>query len=87
MAYKLLWEHRAQDDLKRLEKSIATRIIGKVTGHLAKDPLNLATALKGALAGLHRYRVGDYRVIIAIDLADRLIMVLRVAHRKNVYEK
>ena len=86
MAYKLFWEIRAQEDLRCLDKAAARRIINKVAGHLPKDPLNLATAMKGNLTGLYRYRVGDYRVIFALDLEHQAVKVLRIGHRKNVYD-
>ena len=86
MAFKLLWNAAAQDDLKRLGPASAKRIIDKVAGHLVKDPINLATPLKGNLAGLHKYRIGDYRAIIAINLADQDIRILRIGHRKDVYK-
>jgi mRNA interferase RelE/StbE len=42
--------------------------------------------LKGELAGLFRYRVDDWRVLYRIDNdADRVI-ILTIAHRREVYE-
>ena len=34
----------------------------------------------------YRIRVGDYRVIYAIEDEEITIFVMKVAHRKNVYE-
>jgi len=42
--------------------------------------------LTGQLAGLFRYRVGDWRVIFSVDDAARKANVLVVAHRSEVYE-
>ena len=42
--------------------------------------------LSGALAGRLRYRVGDWRVIYAIDDRARHVNVLIIAHRSEVYE-
>lgn len=33
----------------------------------------------------YRIRVGDYRVVYAIDDGDRLVLVARIAHRRDVY--
>jgi mRNA interferase RelE/StbE len=38
------------------------------------------------LAGLVRYRVGDWRVIYQIDDAAQRVLVLSIAHRREVYE-
>lgn len=40
------------------------------------------------MAGLWRYRVGDYRIVVSIqdDKVLVLVLVVRIAHRKDVYE-
>ncbi|MEI7669086.1 MAG: hypothetical protein WCJ33_03285 [Pseudomonadota bacterium] len=38
MKYKLLWDEGALDDLKKIGKSEATRIIKKVESYLVKNP-------------------------------------------------
>jgi len=43
--------------------------------------------LKGELSDLWRYRVGDYRIICTIEDEKIEILVLRIAHRKEVYKK
>ncbi len=43
-------------------------------------------ALKGNLAGLYRYRMGDYRVIYSIEDKVVLVFVIAIAHRSEVYE-
>lgn len=42
--------------------------------------------LTGELAGLFRYRVGDWRVVYRIDDGARRVLVLVIAHRREVYE-
>jgi mRNA interferase RelE/StbE len=37
------------------------------------------------MAGLWRYRIGDYRTICSINDAQGAVLVLRVAHRKDAY--
>ena len=52
------------------------------------DPLTSAKALSGALSGVSRYRIGNYRALFEID-SDRtlsVLIVLRVKHRKEVYD-
>jgi len=41
--------------------------------------------LKGGLTGLRRVRVGAYRVVYEIDEGEVQILVVRVAHRREVY--
>jgi mRNA interferase RelE/StbE len=42
--------------------------------------------LKGRLAGLSRFRVGDYRVVYLINESARTVTVVTIAHRRDVYE-
>jgi mRNA interferase RelE/StbE len=42
--------------------------------------------LKGEFAAYRRYRVGDWRVIYRIEEARRRVIVLDIAHRRDVYE-
>ena len=32
-----------------------------------------------------RIRVGDYRIVYAIDDAEDLVLIARIAHRRDVY--
>jgi mRNA interferase RelE/StbE len=51
---------------------------------LSKNPESYP-ALKGKLAGLRKFRIGDYRIIYAILEHD--VIILRIGHRKEVYRK
>lgn len=42
--------------------------------------------LKGELAGRYRYRVGNYRVMYRIEDDKRVVIVLLIKHRKDIYE-
>jgi mRNA interferase RelE/StbE len=42
--------------------------------------------LSGKLAGLVRYRVGDWRVLYRIDDEASQVLVLSIANRREVYE-
>ncbi len=35
----------------------------------------------------YKLRVGDYRVIMDIDKGKLLILVIKIGHRRNIYEK
>lgn len=80
--------HNALKDLKRLDKATARRILSKLEVNIAlPDPLLRAKPLQGKLAGLYRYRVGNYRVIFSQDKDGTLLVytVFTVKHRKDIY--
>nr|WP_284047707.1 type II toxin-antitoxin system RelE/ParE family toxin [Halomonas gemina] len=49
-------------------------------------PRQLGNPLRGELTEFWRYRVGDYRVICQVQDDRLVILVVRAAHRKDVYE-
>lgn len=83
--YKVVWKEKAKKQLNRLDKPTAQRIRDKVTNYLVKDPFNLGKPLLHAYKGLHRYKVGDYRVIYQIKETELLIIVATAGHRKEIY--
>jgi mRNA interferase RelE/StbE len=64
---------------KEIEKFISQRLL------LCEDPRVLGKPLKGNLVEYWRYRVGDYRIVCKIEDDELVILVVRVAHRREVY--
>jgi len=83
--FKVIWHEDAVEDLKKLDKPVARRIINKVKNHLRGNPKKMGKPLKGQFRGLLRYRVGDYRVIFVLDYESKELMILAVNYRKNIY--
>lgn len=74
--------------LSKLDKQTAKRITSKIREVSQLDDPRLAgKALTGSLVGLWRYRVGDYRVICDIEDGVMVILVVDVAHRREVYRR
>ncbi len=87
MIYNAIWHEDALKDLQKLDRLDAKKIVEKVKIHLLLDPTKFSVPLKGTLKGFYRYRVGNYRVIYAIDFKEREILVLFINHRKDIYRK
>lgn len=45
----------------------------------------VGSALKGQLRGRRRIRVGDYRVVYEIQDVKLVVLVVGVAHRRDIY--
>jgi mRNA interferase RelE/StbE len=86
LIYSIQWHEVAINDLKNLDRQTQKKIIARVKDYLSKDPLSLGKPLKGIFKGLYRYRYGPYRIIYAIDRGSVVILILRIADRKDVYE-
>lgn len=78
------WERRAFKELSRIPGKDRGRIVAAVET-LATDPLR-GKLLAAEWKGLRRLRIGRYRVIYAFDGEVLMISVVRVGHRKEVYE-
>ena len=83
--YKVVYLDGVENDLKKLDKPIIKKILTRIETYLAQDPKELGKSLTGNLSGYWRYRWGDYRVIYKISEKEILILVLKIAHRKEVY--
>lgn len=84
-AYKLT--ERALKDLRRLSETDRRRIFRYLDGRIATedDPRRFGKALRGDLAGLWRYRVGDCRIICEIRDGELVVLVVTVGNRRDVY--
>jgi mRNA interferase RelE/StbE len=83
-SYRIEWKASAVRELKRLDRSVISRI-AEAVGHLAQRPFPQGCRkLKGS-ADTYRIRVGDYRVVYEVVEHRLVIEVVRVRHRKDVY--
>jgi mRNA interferase RelE/StbE len=82
LAYDVVWHERVKEDLAALRKEDAERIIAGIKERLVQDPLGLSKPLKGIFKGLQRHRVGDYRIVFAVDHEKRRLIILHVKHRR-----
>jgi mRNA interferase RelE/StbE len=77
----------AERQIKKLDRSAPALIVRFLRERLkpAASPRQLGKPLRGDKGGLWRYRVGDYRLICQIQDEKITVLVLEVAHRKDVY--
>jgi len=85
LAYDVIWHEKVKADLGSLTKQDASRVLARIKDQLLPDPGAAGKPLKGAFKGLYRYRVGAYRIIYAVDHAERRVIILHVKHRKAAY--
>ena len=80
--YQIEWKEHAIQNIEKLESSTAKRIIKKVE-ELSQNPCSKDIKRLKGIEGF-RLRVGDYRVIFEIE--GNTIYVLKVGHRKHIYD-
>lgn len=84
MTYEIRLKRSAAKELKKLPKAVAKRILVKIY-LLADDPTPASSKKLVGRPG-YRLRVGDYRVLYHIDNDILIIDVVKVGHRRDVYD-
>lgn len=84
MTYNIVFSDIALRQLKKMEKNVQERIIAALE-RIRIRPETYVTKLVGDPG--YRLRVGDYRIIMDIDKKELQILVLKVGHRKNIYDR
>ena len=84
-AGRLDFTRNADKAMRKLDKGVAARVFDELD-EIAKleDPRSRGKALTGNLSGVWRYRVGDYRILCDINDGRLVILVVDVAHRREV---
>ncbi|MEK6951870.1 MAG: type II toxin-antitoxin system RelE/ParE family toxin [Nanoarchaeota archaeon] len=82
--YELIFTDKAKKQFLKLEKQTQERI-GSVLERIKLRPEHFVEKLVGEQG--YKLRVGDYRIILDIDKNRLIILILKVGHRKNVYDK
>jgi len=87
LTWRIVYSKLAEKQLDGLPRETALRIRKFMEERVAgmQMPRVLAVKLSGAYEDRFRYRVGDYRVICAIEDRTLIILVVQVAHRREVY--
>ncbi|MBI1904643.1 MAG: type II toxin-antitoxin system RelE/ParE family toxin [Rhodocyclales bacterium] len=87
MAWTIEYTDTATDQLRKLDRQTARRIVDYMDARIAplEDPRSTGKALTGPLGGLWRYRVGDCRVICDIQDGALRVLVLQVGNRREIY--
>jgi mRNA interferase RelE/StbE len=83
--YRTVFAPEARDELGKISRDIALRILAKLT-ELETDPYGLSTTALVSQPDRRRLRVGDYRIIYTVEADQLVIWVVHVGHRSTVYD-
>jgi len=89
LVWRIEFDSAVEGDLKKLDPQAQRRILHYLREKIAtdKDPRRFGASLRRELAGLWKYRIGDFRVICRIEDKRIVVYVIRVGHRKEVYRR
>ena len=81
--YEIKFGKKALEEWSKLEQDLKERIWNKLQT-CKENPFHFLEHLED-MEG-YKLRIGDYRAIIDVDNSLKIIWVLKVGHRKNIYE-
>jgi mRNA interferase RelE/StbE len=83
--YRVFFRRSAVRELHKIPTRDLRRIVSRIK-LLARDPRPHGDE---KLVGQERYRIrqGDYRIVYSVQDEDRTVWIVRVGHRRDIYEK
>jgi mRNA interferase RelE/StbE len=76
----------AKRDLNRLKEAAALAVMETIH-HIADAPRRMGKPLRLELEGLWSARRGPYRVIYRIHEPERLVQIITIDHRADIYRR
>jgi len=85
--WRVEFDRAAVRELRKLGADAEARVLRYLRERISgsEDPRRLGHSLTGDRKGLWRYRVGDYRIVAAIEDDRFIVLVVAVGHRREVY--
>lgn len=85
MKYQIVFRQSVKKDIRRIPGVVLARLQEALRG-LQENPFpHDCKKLRGA-ESVYRIRVGNYRIVYEVTSTIRIITVIRIGHRKNVYQ-
>jgi mRNA interferase RelE/StbE len=81
--YRIEWLSEAKADVRALDRPTAMRLFDGIL-RFARTGSGDVKALRGDMAGALRLRLGDYRVLFALE--DNTLRISGVRHRSEAYK-
>ncbi len=84
-SYKVLIKPSAAREIEAVDSKInRQRIVTRILA-LAREPRPVGCEKLAGESNRYRVRVGSYRIVYSVADAELLVLVVRVADRKDVY--
>ena len=85
-SYKIEWKRSATRELRKLPREAVSRILQAIE-ELSIDPYPTGVRKLVGSEQTYRIRIGDYRVVYSVFSSTLIIQIIRVGHRKDVYNR
>ena len=83
--YRVSIKRSAVSELEAVaQKGDRQRLVARIEA-LAEDPRPAGGEKLAGHSDRYRVRQGDYRVVYSVDDAERVVLIVKVGHRREVY--
>lgn len=86
MSYQIFVKPAAQRQIKKLTPAVQKSLIALIES-LSADPRPLGCKKLKGRQNEYRARLGNYRVIYSIEDAALVITIIKVGHRRDIYDE
>lgn len=84
--YRIVVKESVLRDIRRLPQLVVQRLYEHIAA-LANEPIPSGAEKIHGYNHYYRIRVGAYRVIYEVGRSIRIITIIRIGHRKDVYKR
>ncbi|KAB0670374.1 type II toxin-antitoxin system RelE/ParE family toxin [Oryzomonas sagensis] len=84
--FSILLKPSVEKDLRKLPASVVRQVF-EAFERLAEDPAVPPDRKLSGTERTWRHRIGDYRIVYELDLANRTVIIHYVRHRREVYRR
>lgn len=84
--YRLAFTEQGKKGLSVTNKETGQKVLEKFKWLIENIESFSHASLHGKLSGLFKLRVGDYRAIYDIDRANKIVVIHKIGHRREVYK-
>ena len=85
-SYSIEWKRSAAQELKKLPREVVGRIL-KAVEQLSIEPYPSGVRKLVGAEHTYRIRVSDYRIIYTVMASALIIEIIRVGHRRDIYNR
>lgn len=81
---KIEWTEGAIEDLEKLDKPIAQRILGRLAWFSENFQRIVPEPLTGGFKGTFKLRIGNWRAVYTME--GKTIVIQFIGHRREIYK-
>jgi mRNA interferase RelE/StbE len=84
--FRVVYEKRVSKDLDKIPNNIVRKIL-TIFNELSVNPMPIGSKKLSGKDAFYRIRQGDYRIVYLIDYKKKLVQIVLIVHRKDVYRQ